>query len=1301
MPQPFLLTDLFTDKTSVEVCRSGSNCFGSADRPGPVDRSGLLAWWCFLLLIVLATQQFESASAGDWPMWRFDANRSAAAPDALPDKLRLAWMRKGTPREQAWDDPLNLDLMSYDRLFEPVVLDGRMFVGHSDTDKLAAIDVKSGEELWSFYTEAPIRLAPVAWQGAVYVTSDDGRLYCLQAETGELRWQFQAAPGPRKVIGNQRLISAWPVRGGTVIRDGKLYFASSIWPFMGVFIYALDAETGEVAWVNDSTGSSYIKQPHSAPSFAGVGPQGAFVATDKELIVPGGRSVPAVFDRQTGELKYFELNAGGKGTGGSVVMATEKQFFVHTRLKGVREFNLADGKKTAFTPNEPVLHGELVYSAEESKDKPLVRAYDSKREKLWEIAADGRGDLILAGDVLYAAGPEGLSAIQLPKPGQPKGGEPQVLWSTKVEGTVERLLAAADRLFAVTLEGDILCFARSSVPRPKVHHLSARQLELDTAATEQRERLLAVSPADGYALWYGAAEAALVDAFAAGHPFVQLAVVDEDAARVDELRRRWDAAGLYGKITAHVATPQGFDASPYMAQHVFVGRELSNRLAADPAALAKVYDSVRPYGGVLQLLAGENHQELAAQVQRVPLEQAEIELTPDAVVVRRVGALPGSADWTHLHGDIGNTRKSNDTRVKLPLGILWFGGSSHMDVLPRHGHGPPQQVVDGRLFIQGINILSARDVYTGQVLWKREFEDLGTFDVYYDDTYQETPLDPSYNQVHIPGANARGTNYVVTSDRIYVVEGAACLVLDPATGETLQKIELPQDDPQNPREWSYIGIYDDLLIGGVGFANYRDRLDLSFAEEDEKLSKSKAGFGSKSLDRAGSLALVAFDRRTGETLWKVDAKHSFWNNAIVAGGGKIYCLDRNPKPVEDKLKRRGVPNPVTYRILALDARTGETAWEASEGIFGTWLGYSAKHDMLLQAGAAASDRLSVEVDRGMTVYRGTDGSIVWSKPDLRYSGPCIIHNDLIITNTNSYKESSGAFYLENGEQYVITNPVTGQQEPWIITRAYGCNTILASENLLTFRSGAAGFYDLTNHSGTGNFGGFKSGCTGNLIVANGVLNAPDYTRTCSCSYQNQTSLALVHMPEIETWTLSNLVKRDDTPRPLESLGVNLAAPGHQRDAQGVIWIEAPAATAEDPPVAVHVKHDPKFFRRHSSALSGTDLPWIFASGIQGDAELEIGLLIGNPEKQKEEMPPTAYRLRAYVGNPTGGSETISRFDLFVNDQLVLSDLSVTGAEFAVHDVAPQLLSETVRIRFVAREGAPVLSGIELQRVTGD
>ena len=85
------------------------------------------------------------------------------------------------------------------------------------------------------------------------------------------------------------------------------------------------------------------------------------------------------------------------------------------------------------------------------------------------------------------------------------------------------------------------------------------------------------------------------------------------------------------------------------------------------------------------------------------------------VVATRVGALTGAADWTHQYGDVSNTVKSNDSRVQLPLGVLWFGGSSNLDVLPRHGHGPPEQVVAGRLYVQGMNSLSCRDVYTGRV----------------------------------------------------------------------------------------------------------------------------------------------------------------------------------------------------------------------------------------------------------------------------------------------------------------------------------------------------------------------------------------------------------------------------------------------------------------------------------------------------------------------------------------------------------------------------------------------------------
>ena len=116
---------------------------------------------------------------------------------------------------------------------------------------------------------------------------------------------------------------------------------------------------------------------------------------------------------------------------------------------------------------------------------------------------------------------------------------------------------------------------------------------------------------------------------------------------------------------------------------------------------------------------------------------------------------------------------------------------------------------------------------------------------------------------------------------------------------------------------------------------------------------------------------------------------------------------------------------------------------------------------------------------------------------------------------------NAAYMLATGERKLSADPLTGEEMPWNYARGYGCNYNIAGEHLLSFRSAAAGFYDLVADGGTGNLGGFKSGCTSNLIAAAGVLNAPDYTRTCQCSYQNQTSLAFIHMPELEYWTTND------------------------------------------------------------------------------------------------------------------------------------------------------------------------------------
>ncbi len=1256
-----------------------------------------------------------SLSVADWPQWRYDASRSAASPAPLPARLTLQWTREFEPRRQAWDDPLNLDLMTYDRVFEPVVAGGRMFLGFNDRDKVVAYDLDTGRELWSFFTQGPVRLPPAVWNDRVFAASDDGHLYCLDAATGELAWKFRGGPNARQILGNQRMVSAWPMRGGPVVRDGKVYVAASIWPFMGTFIYSLDAATGDVVWVNDDTGAQYIKQPHSAPSFAGVAPQGALVATENMLLVPGGRSVPAAFDRHTGDFKYFELNAGGKGTGGSFLAANEQSWFVHTRYRGTREFALDTGVKTAFQPNEPVLAGDRIYSAAFEKNNATIQAHSAvNKNLLWEARADGRGDLILAGDHLYAAGAKDASgqstlcALRLPNDNAPAA----IDWTASVSGAVERLVAANGKLIAVTLEGRIYTFGDGSMGSDRVIEESPERLAVDPPAATRIQSLLSSGPAEGFAIWLGDSSSPEALAAAAASPFVELTIVDDDPARAAASQKRLDAALLPHRVAVHTSSTAEFLPPPYIANMLFVDATVTPRLISDESLLSRLYESVRPYGGTMCLVAdAPQAASLKERLASLALPNAEVEQAEFGLIVRRVGALPGAGTWTHQYGDVANTLKSADTRVKLPLGVLWFGGVTHDDVLPRHGHGPPEQVIGGRLIIQGMNSLTARDVYTGRVLWRREFDNLGSDGVYFDDTYKETPLDPAYNQIHIPGANARGTNYVATADAVYVVEGAVCHVLNPATGETVRDIAMPQDDPAQPLEWGFIGVYEDVLLGGSGFAQYRRRYDLP---DDPLVTAKKAVFGPKGLDKAASLGLVAFDRHTGKQLWRVDADHSFWHNGIVAGNGLIYAIDRDPKPVEEFLKRRGRSGEENYRLLAVHARTGQKAWELRGEVFGTWLGYSAKHDLLLQGGAAASDRLSAEVGQGMAVYRGRSGETAWKKKDLKYSGPCILHNDLIITNANSYSESAGAFHLQDGSPRLVEHPLTGEMLPWKITRAYGCNNIIASENLLTFRSGAAGFYDLLTEGGTGNFGGFKSGCTSNLVVADGVLNAPDYTRTCSCAYQNQTSLALVHMPEMDAWTISNSAQVA-TDRRARSLGLNFGAPGDRRDQHGLMWLAFPHVVDDAPDFKIRFEGDVRFYQNHSTMQPTAPLPWVASSGVEGLTKLSFDLQPSVRAKEKkteakskkdddcaEGQPAAAepYRARLHFGLPRESAPTDRRFTVHIDGAAVAETVSLGSADVRATTLTIERvqLGPQVVIEFEPQTGLPLLSGIELQRL---
>ncbi|RPH44904.1 MAG: hypothetical protein EHM91_07945, partial [Planctomycetota bacterium] len=269
------------------------------------------------------------------------------------------------------------------------------------------------------------------------------------------------------------------------------------------------------------------------------------------------------------------------------------------------------------------------------------------------------------------------------------------------------------------------------------------------------------------------------------------------------------------------------------------------------------------------------------------------------------------------------------------------------------------------------------------------------------------------------------------------------------------------------------------------------------------------------------------------------------------------------------------------------------------------------------------------------------------------------------------------------------HPITLQPVEWTWTRNYGCNTPSASEHLMTFRSGAAGFFDLARDGGTGNFGGFRSGCTNNLIVAGGLLNAPDYTRTCICAYQNQASVALVPMADAEMWTFFGST---DVKGPIKRLGVNLGAPGDRRADDGTLWVEHPSVGGKSPSAPISVDGKIEYFRVHSSRIGGVGIPWVAASGAKGITSLTLTL-----DKDSQQDQPCTVRL--HFVEPDGAKPGDRVFDIRLQGQDVLKDFDIAkeagGGDRALVKEFTTQAGKELKVKLVPRRSVPVLCGIEV------
>lgn len=176
--------------------------------------------------------------------------------------------------------------------------DTRRFVP-GDVAGLSAQDVPGLTLAWTFVFPDALRARsqPAIGYGAVFVGSQDGRVYALDLESGCVRWAFQAAA---------------EVRNGVVIaqiEDRPLAFFGDIL----AWIYALDALTGELVWsrkADDHPSATLTATPalHEGTLYVPVSALEVIAAADPGYACCTFRGSVLALDAGTGAVRWISYS---------------------------------------------------------------------------------------------------------------------------------------------------------------------------------------------------------------------------------------------------------------------------------------------------------------------------------------------------------------------------------------------------------------------------------------------------------------------------------------------------------------------------------------------------------------------------------------------------------------------------------------------------------------------------------------------------------------------------------------------------------------------------------------------------------------------------------------------------------------------------------------------------------------------------------------------------------------------------------------------------------------------------------
>jgi len=447
---------------------------------------------CALLLLA-----GHATQGTDWPTYQGNLARSAISPDPLPPKLSTHWTWQSLhPPQPAWQGEAKWDGWNkvydlkprqiFDRAFHPVIANDRVYFGSSADDKVYCLDARDGSQVWAFYTEGPVRFAPTIAHQRAYFGSDDGKVYCVDASNARLIWSKRIAPEDRRIPGNGRVISAWPVRTSVIVQDNRVYATAGMFPSETIHLVSLDADSGTEVW---------HQTQNDLPA------QGYLLASRTRLYVPAGRNNPVVCDLATGKRERVVEGAGGTYallTGDTLIFGPGKtgQLGVidegqsdqlatfqghHLIVAGDRSYLQSDTELTAIDRGRYLTLTQERKRLSNSQNALVKRLRDLEKKKaassdlnplreqlaelgqridattaamqncrLWTIPSQWPDSMILAADSVVVGGDREIAGFAVPDGSR--------LWTQPVQGRAYGLATANHRLWVATDLGVLHCF---------------------------------------------------------------------------------------------------------------------------------------------------------------------------------------------------------------------------------------------------------------------------------------------------------------------------------------------------------------------------------------------------------------------------------------------------------------------------------------------------------------------------------------------------------------------------------------------------------------------------------------------------------------------------------------------------------------------------------------------------------------------------------------------------------------------------------------------------------------------------